>query len=50
MFYFFSKTKFEDFMLDLELFGDYSTSLYEKIKKVSIKNYEMLNKAPQHMF
>jgi len=43
MFYFFSKTKFEDFMLDLELFGDYSTSLYEKIKKISIKNYEMLN-------
>ena len=43
MYYFYSKTKLEDFLFDLELFGDYSSSLYEKIKKISVKNYEKLN-------
>ena len=43
LFYFYSKTTYEDYLYDLELFSDHSGSLYEKIKKISIQNFGKIN-------
>lgn len=43
MFYFFTKTTYEDYIYDIELFNDHSNSLLEKIKKISFQGTEKLN-------
>jgi hypothetical protein len=44
MFYFYTKTSYEDYMFDIELFYDHSTSLFEKIKKISSQGAEKFEK------
>jgi hypothetical protein len=42
-YYFFARTNFADYILDLELFYDHSISLFEKLKKYSQRNLTNLS-------
>lgn len=43
VYYFFAKSKYDDFLLDIELFLDHSTDLFEKVKKTAEKNTKKFN-------
>jgi len=43
-YYYYSKTKYEDYIQDLDLFFNHSNSLFEKVKNISSRNYDALNR------